>query len=40
MAGLKLPDAIARVRAEIKECPEVEYLLDFIERSERGVCRG
>jgi UDP-N-acetylglucosamine acyltransferase len=40
MAGLKLPDAIARIRVEIKECPEVEYLLDFIERSERGICRG
>jgi UDP-N-acetylglucosamine acyltransferase len=40
MAGLKLPEAIACIRAEIKECPEVEYLLDFIERSERGICRG
>jgi UDP-N-acetylglucosamine acyltransferase len=40
MAGLKLPDAIARIRAQIKECPEVENLLAFIERSERGICRG
>jgi len=40
MAGLKLPEAIARVREDIKECPEVEYLLNFIERSERGICRG
>ncbi|KAA0892038.1 acyl-ACP--UDP-N-acetylglucosamine O-acyltransferase [Oryzomonas rubra] len=40
MAGLKLPDAISRIRAEVKECPEVDYLLAFIERSERGICRG
>lgn len=40
MAGLKLPEAVARVRAEITDCPEVEYLLAFIERSERGITRG
>ncbi|MEI6305467.1 MAG: acyl-ACP--UDP-N-acetylglucosamine O-acyltransferase [Deltaproteobacteria bacterium] len=40
MANLKQPDAIARIRKEIPECPEVEYLLAFIERSERGICRG
>ena len=40
MAGLKLPEAIARVRSEIVGCPEVEYLLAFIERSERGITRG
>jgi UDP-N-acetylglucosamine acyltransferase len=40
MADLKLPDAIARVRAEITGSPEVDYLLAFIERSERGICRG
>ncbi len=40
MAALKLPDAIVRVRAEITDCTEVEYLLAFIERSERGITRG
>jgi UDP-N-acetylglucosamine acyltransferase len=40
MAGLKLPDAIARIRQEITGCPEVENMLAFIERSERGICRG
>jgi UDP-N-acetylglucosamine acyltransferase len=40
MAGLKLPDAIARIRAEVRGGSEVEYLLAFIERSERGICRG
>jgi len=40
MAGLKLPDAITRIRSEITDCPEVDYLLAFIERSERGITRG
>lgn len=40
MADLKLPDAIARIKSEISACPEVDYLLAFIERSERGICRG
>ncbi|MDA8414351.1 MAG: acyl-ACP--UDP-N-acetylglucosamine O-acyltransferase [Desulfobacteraceae bacterium] len=40
MAGLKLPDAIARIRAEITDSPEVDYLLAFIEQSERGITRG
>lgn len=40
MAGLKLPEAIAKIRTEISDCPEVEYLLAFIERSERGITRG
>jgi UDP-N-acetylglucosamine acyltransferase len=40
MAGLKLPDAIARIKSEISASPEVDYLLAFIERSERGICRG
>ena len=40
MAGLKLPDAIARIRTEMRDSSEVEYLLAFIERSERGICRG
>jgi UDP-N-acetylglucosamine acyltransferase len=40
MAGLKMPDAIARIKSEITDCPEVDYLLAFIERSERGICRG
>jgi len=40
MADLKLPDAIARIRSEIQACPEVDYMLAFIESSERGICRG
>lgn len=40
MAKLKLPEAITKIRSEITDCPEVEYLLAFIERSERGITRG
>lgn len=40
MAKLKLPDAIAHLKTQITDCPEVDYLLAFIERSERGICRG
>lgn len=40
MADLKQVDAIAKVRSEIVGCAEVDNLLDFIEKSERGICRG
>lgn len=40
MAGLKLDAAVAKIRAEITGCAEVDNLLAFIERSERGICRG
>lgn len=40
MADLKLPDAIARIKNEIRESSEVDYLVEFIEKSERGICRG
>lgn len=40
MADLKQPEAIAKIRAEIVGCAEVDNLLDFIERSQRGICRG
>jgi UDP-N-acetylglucosamine acyltransferase len=40
MADLKLPDAVARIKSEITDSPEVNYLLAFIERSQRGICRG
>ena len=40
MADLKLPDAITRIRSEINGCPEIDYLLTFIDNSKRGICRG
>lgn len=40
MAGLKMPEAVSRIKREITDCPEVDYLLAFIEKSKRGICRG
>lgn len=40
MADLKLADAISRIKSDISGCPEVDYLLAFIENSKRGICRG
>lgn len=40
MAGLKQDAALTKIRAEITGCAEVDNLLAFIERSERGICRG
>ncbi len=40
MAKLKLPDAIERIKADITGSPEIDYLLAFIERSQRGICKG
>jgi UDP-N-acetylglucosamine acyltransferase len=36
---LRLPDALARVREELRGVPEVERLLAFLESSTRGFCR-
>lgn len=36
---LRLPEAVARVRDEIGHVPEIERLLGFLEKSERGFCR-
>lgn len=36
---LRLEPALARVREELGETPEVERLLRFLEKSERGFCR-
>jgi UDP-N-acetylglucosamine acyltransferase len=40
MAGLKQAAAMTRIREEITGCAEVDNLLAFIERSQRGFCRG
>ncbi len=36
---LRLDPALARVREEIPDSPEVERLVRFLEKSERGFCR-
>ena len=38
-SGLLLSEGIEKVRREVKNLPEVEYFLKFIESSKRGVCR-
>jgi len=40
MSDLKLPEAVAKIKQEITNSPEVDYMLDFIGRSQRGICRG
>ncbi|MGD9331787.1 MAG: acyl-ACP--UDP-N-acetylglucosamine O-acyltransferase [Desulfobacterales bacterium] len=37
--GLTLNEAIERVLAEVDQIPEVDYFLDFIKASERGMTR-
>jgi UDP-N-acetylglucosamine acyltransferase len=37
-SGLKLADALARIEVEIAT-PEARHLVDFVRRSERGICR-
>jgi UDP-N-acetylglucosamine acyltransferase len=34
-----LSEALARVRAELGDCPEIDHLVRFVEASERGVTR-
>lgn len=39
-SGLALKNGIAKVKKEITSIEEVEYLLNFLKDSERGICRG
>ncbi len=39
-SGLLSKNAIEKVRKDIKGFKEVDYMLDFIKNSKRGVCRG
>jgi len=39
-SGLALKNSIKKVKKEIELVEEVEYLLDFLKGSERGICRG
>ena len=38
-SGLRLDDAIARIRAEVPMSPEIVHFVEFAEKSERGICR-
>jgi len=37
--SLSTKNALARIEAELPELQEVQYLIDFIQRSERGICK-
>lgn len=38
-SSLLLSEAAKKIREEIKGSPEVDHFIEFIEKSERGVCR-
>ncbi len=38
-SGLRLEDALQRVKSEVLISPEIEHLILFAEKSERGLCR-
>lgn len=38
-AGLNTKDAVAKIKEEIAMTPEIQYIVDFIESSERGLIR-
>jgi len=37
--GLNITDALAKVESEIETCPEIEYIVNFIRGSERGIIK-
>jgi UDP-N-acetylglucosamine acyltransferase len=37
-SGLKLADALVRIETEVRT-PETRHLVEFVRRSERGICR-
>lgn len=39
-SGLSVKNAVEKVYREVEHFGEVDYLLDFVKNSERGVCRG
>jgi len=38
-SGLKLIDAVARVRSEVRSSPEIDAFVEFVAATERGLCR-
>ncbi len=39
LSGLKLVEAVERMKADVPSCPEVDHFIAFIEASKRGVTR-
>jgi len=38
-SGLKAKDAVKKMRQQVGDSPEAEYLARFVEQSQRGICR-
>jgi UDP-N-acetylglucosamine acyltransferase len=38
-SGLRTEEALVRIRKEIRQSPEVAHFVEFVEKSERGICR-
>jgi len=38
LSGLKLPDAVVRIRNLVKQSPQRDHVLEFIEGTKRGIC--
>lgn len=39
MSGLKLPDAVVKIRNVVRESPQRDHFLEFIEGTKRGICK-
>lgn len=39
LSGLKLPDAVVRITNLVKQSPQRDHFLEFIEGSKRGICK-
>lgn len=38
-SGLRLDEALERIRNEVQQSPQIEHFMAFAEKSERGICR-
>jgi UDP-N-acetylglucosamine acyltransferase len=38
-SNLRTEDALERIRNEIAMSPEITHFVEFVEKSERGICR-
>lgn len=36
---LKLPEILEKIKSDVRKSKEVDYFVEFIEKSERGICR-
>lgn len=39
LSGLKLPDAIVKIQNLVKQSPQRDHFLEFIDGSKRGICK-